>query len=112
MAVKEAEVETETAKEPPAAQEAEAQAQRQPVRLTLDDRGVPNQSSDFWLINSTPEEVILSFGNTKAQESGPVKITQKVVLNYYNAKRLLTALNQTVKGYERALESMDIEPKA
>lgn len=86
------------------------QAERQPIRLTLDDRGVSTQSSDFWLISSTPEEVIVSFSNHKGQGNGPIKITHKIVMNYYNAKRLLAALNQTVKGYEQALESMNIEP--
>ena len=121
MAVKEKveeKVATEVNKEPqvgggaPPSQDAGAQqAQRQPVRLTLDDRGVSAQSSDFWLISSTPEEVIISFSNHKGQGTAPIKISHKIVMNYYNAKRLLAALNQTIKGYEQALESMNIEPK-
>ncbi len=110
--------EEEAAEQPaqaaPANQEAgaEARQEKQPARITLDDRGVSLESSDFWTLNSTPEEVIIRFGNARSQGSDPVKISHKIVMNYYNAKRLLAALSQTVKGYEQALESMDIEPKA
>ena len=102
----------QAAQVPPGNQEAGAEQEKQPVRITLDDRGVSLESSDFWTLNSTPEEVIISFGNAKNQGNDPVKISHKIVMNYYNAKRLLAALSQTVKGYEQALESMDIEPKA
>jgi hypothetical protein len=86
---------------------ADQEARRPAQRIQVDDRGVNVESSDYWLITGTPEEVVFRFGNTKHNLAGPVKITHKVNVNYYTAKRLLAALAQTIKMYEDALKSMD-----
>ena len=86
--------------------------QNRQVRIAIDDRGVTTESCDYWLMNSTPEEIILRLGSTKANPQGPVKITHRIALNYYSAKRLLTALYQTVQNYEKALGTLDVEPAA
>ena len=88
-----------------------AAAQRQ-VRIAIDDRGVATESCDYWLMNSTPEEIVLRLGSTKANPQGPVKITHRVALNYYSAKRLLSALYQTIQNYEKALDTLNVEPTA
>ena len=82
---------------------------RRPVqRIQVDDRGVKVESSDYWLITGTPEEVVFRFGDTKRNPGGPIKITHKVNVNYFTAKRLFAALAQTIKMYEDALKSMDV----
>jgi len=83
--------------------------QQKGVRIQIDDRGVNVESSDYWLITGTPEEVLLRFGNTKHNVGGPIKITDKVSISYYTAKRLLAAMIQTIKKYEEALGSIDVE---
>lgn len=88
---------------------ANQETQRVIQRIQIDDRGVNVESSDYWLITGTPEEVVFRFGNTKHNVGGPIKITNKITLSYYTAKRLLGALAQTIKRYEEALKSMDIE---
>ena len=87
------------------APEAEGMLQQQaPRRLQLDETGIATDSSDYWLLSGTPEEVVVRFGDTKASgEPNSVKITHKIVLNYYTAKRLLDALSQTISKYEEAL---------
>ena len=95
------------AEEQPRPQEQQAPQTR---RIAIDDRGVNTESCDYWLINSTPEEIILRMGSTKANPQGPVKITHRIAMSYYTAKRLLNALYQTVQNYEKALGAMNVEP--
>jgi len=87
---------------------ADQEAQRPAPKIQIDDRGVSVESSDYWLITGTPEEMIFRFGNTKQSSGGPIKITSKVSVSYYTAKRLLAALAQTIKRYEEALGSIDV----
>ena len=87
---------------------ADQEAQKPVPRIQIDDRGVNVESSDYWLITGTPEEVVLGFGNTKHNVGGPIKITNKVNVSYYTAKRLLAAMAQTVKRYEEALGALDV----
>jgi len=88
---------------------ADQEAQRPTQRIRIDDRGVITEYSDYWLITGTPEEVLFRFGNTKHNIGGPIKITSKVNMNYFTAKRLLSALAQTIKRYEEALGRIDVK---
>ena len=87
---------------------ADQEAQKAVPRIQVDDRGVNTESSDYWLITGTPEEMVFRFGNAKQSGGGPVKITSKVSISYFTAKRLLAALAQTIKRYEEALGSIDV----
>ncbi|OGP62948.1 MAG: hypothetical protein A2V65_07155 [Deltaproteobacteria bacterium RBG_13_49_15] len=86
---------------------ADQEAQKPTQKIQIDDRGVNVESSDYWLITGTPEEAVFRFGNTKHNVGGPVKITNKVGISYYTAKRLLAALAQTIKRYEEALGAIN-----
>lgn len=87
---------------------ADQEAKKPTQRIQIDDRGVNVETSDYWLISGTPEEVMFRFGNTKHNVGGPIKITNKVSVSYFTAKRLLAAMAQTVKKYEEALGSIDV----
>ncbi len=59
--------------------------------------------SNSFLVTGTPEEVILDFGLNPTQFSvttEPVKVNQKVVVNYFTAKRLLAVLQMVVQRLE------------
>ncbi|MEM3112526.1 MAG: DUF3467 domain-containing protein [Candidatus Methanomethylicaceae archaeon] len=88
---------------------ADQETQRPVQRIRIDDRGIKVETSDYWLITGTPEEVVFRFGNTKHNVGGPIKITNKVTMTYYTAKRLLAALAQTIQRYEEALKSIDTQ---
>jgi hypothetical protein len=82
-------------------------------RIQVDDRGVDLETSDYWHMSGTPEEVVIRFGNTKeSQQGGPVKVTHRMAVSYFTAKRLVAALAQTIKRYEEALSSMDTQQAA
>ena len=88
---------------------ADQETRRPAQRIQVDDRGVNTEPSDYWLITGTPEEVVFRFGNTKHNIGGPIKITSKINMSYFTAKRLLGALAQTVKRYEEALGAIDVK---
>lgn len=86
----------------PEAAAAEGQAaQRQ--RIEVKDAGAISSYANFCRVTGTPEEVIVDFG-LNPQPVGipnePVVITQRIVSNYYTAKRMLHALQLTIQRHE------------
>lgn len=83
---------------PPAADQ---QPQRQQVRV--DDANVTATYANFCRVTGTPEELIVDFG-LNPQPFGippdPVVVSQRIVTNYYTAKRMLHALQLTVQRHE------------
>ena len=82
---------------------AEDGAQQQ-VRIALDDSQVNAKYSNFCRVTGTPEEVIVDYSlnpNPFSQEAQTVKIDQRIVLNYFTAKRLYAALQQTIMRHEQ-----------
>lgn len=58
---------------------------------------------NFARLTGTPEELVLDFGlNTQmaAAPDDPIKLAQRLVLNYHTAKRLLGALHWAVQQHE------------
>jgi hypothetical protein len=62
--------------------------------------------SNFCRVTGTPEELVLDFGlNTQMSPvpgGEPVKLTHRLVMNYFTAKRLLGALHMAVQQHENA----------
>ena len=80
------------------------EAAQQQVRIELDDSQVNAKYSNFCRVTGTPEEVIVDYSlnpNPFSQEAQTVKIDQRIVLNYYTAKRLYAALQQTIMRHEQ-----------
>ncbi len=79
----------------------EAPAQRQQVKV--DDSHITASYANFCRVTGTPEELIIDFG-LNPQPFGipqePVIVTQRIVTNYYTAKRMLHALQLTVQRHE------------
>jgi len=79
-------------------------AQRpQPVQVqVVDDQALANYAN-FCRVTGSPEELIVDFG-LNPQPIGvpkdPIKVTQRIILNFYTAKRLLAALQMSVARHE------------
>ncbi len=74
------------------------------VRITLDDKNLEASYSNFCRVTGSPEEVIIDFAlnpNPFSREDQTVKIDRRLVLNYYTAKRLFAALQQTIIRHEQ-----------
>jgi uncharacterized protein DUF3467 len=103
----------EKATDRPAA-EAPATPAPAPQRQTIDvkDDKAVSCYANFCRVTGTPEELIIDFG-LNSQPVGiptePVVITQRIVTNYYTAKRLLQALHLTVQRHEGAFGVLETD---
>lgn len=71
--------------------------------LSVDSTRLLTGYVNFARMTGTPEELILDLGlNTQMTPSvhEPTKLTHRLVLNYYTAKRLLGALHWAVRQHE------------
>jgi hypothetical protein len=87
-------------------------AASQPHEVVVDDTGALPSYSNFCRVTATPEEVILDFGlNPQPFNPGrqDVKANQRIVMNFYTAKRLLTALGMTIQRHEGTFGSIELD---
>jgi hypothetical protein len=92
---------------------APAQGQRgQQQQVSVDDKNVLCLYANFCRVTGTPEELILDFG-LNAQPFGvptePVEVKQRIVTNYYTAKRMLQALLMSVQRHEQAFGVLETD---
>jgi len=92
-------------------QAAGEQAQRAPA-LKVDESKLIAMYANFCRVTGTPEELIIDFG-LNAHPFGPteepVSVGQRIVTNYYTAKRLLHALHLTVQRHEAAFGVLETD---
>jgi hypothetical protein len=80
--------------------------------VIVDASGVLAGYSNFCRVTATPEEVILDFGlNPQPFASGaqPVKPSQRTVLNFFTAKRLMVALETTIRRHEQTFGTIELD---
>ena len=94
--------ETESPAPAPPAQGAAAQ---QATQVSVDDAKAISSYANFCRVTGSPEELIIDFG-VNSQPMGvptePIAITQRVIVNFFTAKRLLAALHMSVQRHEAA----------
>jgi hypothetical protein len=95
----------ETAAEETAAEETaqEAPAARQRVAVQVDDSGSSCSYANFCRVTGSPEELIIDFALNPQPMGVPseaIDIDQRVVMNYYTAKRMLAALQMSIQRHE------------
>jgi hypothetical protein len=96
----------------PAETTPQAQQQQQATEVYVDDSGTLPSYSNFCRVTATPEEVILDFGlNPQPFATGrqDVKANQRIVMNFYTAKRLLTALGMTIQRHEGTFGAIELD---
>lgn len=96
-------------------------AEKQPVvdpttvaqpEVVLLDKGAPAAYSNFARVTATPEEVIVDFAlNPNPFQAGKqeVEIAQRLIMNFYTAKRLLSALAMTLQRHETTFGSVELD---
>ena len=97
---------------PSADQPAAAQPQQQRQQIELDDTGISARYANFCRVNGTPEELIIDFGLNAQPFGAPadtLKVNQRLVINYYTAKRLLAALSMSVQRHEAAFGVLETD---
>jgi hypothetical protein len=81
-------------------------------RVEVDDSTANCAYANFCRVTGTPEELIVDFG-LNSQPFGipaePVKVSERVVMNYYTAKRMLHALHLSVQRHEQAFGVLETD---
>ncbi len=89
-----------------------AGAGQQVGQLRVDESKLMATYANFCRVTGTPEELIIDFG-LNAQPFGipedPVGVSQRIVTNYYTAKRLLHALQLTIQRHEAAFGVLETD---
>jgi hypothetical protein len=88
-----------------------AQAQQR-TQIQIDDSKVMALYANFCRVMGTPEEMIIDFG-LNPQPFGipvdPIAVTQRIITNYYTAKRMLGALQATIQRHEAVFGVLEID---
>ncbi len=84
-----------------------------PIRdFPVDTSGLMTGYANFARVTIGPEELILDFGlNTQINPnpSEPVKLTHRLVVNYYTAKRLMGLLQMSVHQHENVFGVLETD---
>ena len=87
-------------------------APQQRQQVEVDDSHATSCYANFCRVTGTPEELIIDFG-LNAQPFGvpsePVLATQRIICNYFTAKRLLQALHLTLQRHEGAFGVLETD---
>ena len=87
--------------------------ENQPVQpqIQIDDTRSMPYYANFCRVTGTPEEVIIDFG-LNPQPFGvptePIAVTQRLITNFYTAKRMLHALALTIERHEATFGALEI----
>lgn len=96
----------------PAAPQPAQQPQVQAPQVKVDDSKLVAMYANFCRVTGTPEELIIDFG-LNPQPFGvptePVVVSQRIVTNFYTAKRLLAALQLTIQRHEAAFGVLETD---
>ena len=69
----------------------------------MDDAGVTCSYANFCRVTGSPEELIVDFAlnpQPMGVPNNPIKIDERIVMNFYTAKRLLAALQMSIQRHE------------
>ena len=88
-----------------------AQATERP-QVSIDDTKAVAVYANFCRVTGTPEEVILDYG-LNPQPFGvpaqPIPVSQRIVLNFYTAKRMLQAVDATIQRHEAIFGKLETD---
>ncbi len=80
-----------------------AAAPQQQQQVQVDDSNLTASYSNFCRVTGSPEELIIDFGlnpQPVGMPTAPIKVSQRIILNFFTAKRLLAALSMSVQRHE------------
>ena len=80
--------------------------------IHVDDSQCSAGYANFCRVSSTPEELILDLGlNPHPYAAGEttVKVSQRIIMNHYTAKRLIHALGVSLQRHESTFGSVETD---
>ena len=94
-----------------AAKPAQEQQQVQQT-LNVDDSNISAAYANFCRVSSTPEELILDLGlnpNPFAPGTTTVNVSQRIIMNHFTAKRMLSALSISLQRHEQTFGVLETD---
>jgi hypothetical protein len=82
------------------------------AEIVLNDRDAHAAYSNFARVTATPEEVIIDFAlnpNPFIAGKQEVRVTQRLIMNFYTAKRLCRVLLTTLQRHEQAFGQIELD---
>lgn len=94
-----------------------AEPQTTEVRLRLDERHLQTSYANAFRTNATAEEVLLDFGlnlvGPPSQPGGQPELifqaTDRIIMNYFMAKRLALTLGQMIRRHEEQFGEIELD---
>jgi len=78
----------------------------------FDDSKVAATYANFCRVTGTPEEIIIDFGLNPqpiATPTQPIVVNDRIVMNFYTAKRMLIALQTTIMRHEQVFGVLEVD---
>ena len=96
--------------------QAREQTGQNQVRLRMDERNMTTGYANAFRTNGTAEEVMLDFGINLvapgAEANKPeivFQVNNRIILNYYSAKRLAITLSQLIRRHEDQFGELELD---
>jgi hypothetical protein len=101
----------------PIEQQAREQTGQREIRLRIDERNMGTSYANAFRTNGTAEEVMLDFGlnlvgpppTPQGQPEIIFQANQRVIMNYYSAKRLALTLSRLIRSHEERFGELEMD---
>lgn len=100
----------------PIEEQAREQTGQRKIRIRMDERNMRTSYANAFRTNGTAEEVMLDFGlnvvSPAQQQDQPeiiFRVNDRVILNYYSAKRLALTLGQLIRRHEDQFGELEMD---
>lgn len=101
----------------PIEQQAREQTGRQQTRIAVDERNMRSGYANAFRTNGSAEEVMLDFGvnlvnpaaGQQSQAEVVFQVNERVIMNYYSAKRLAITLSQLIRRHEEQFGELELD---
>ena len=106
-----------SAADKPIEEQAREQTGQRQIQIRIDEQQMQSGYANAFRTNATAEEVLLDFGlnltePAPGQQDQPqivFRVNQRVIMNYYSAKRLAIALTQAVRRHEEQFGEIELD---
>ena len=92
--------------------ESQAASEVEQMQVPVDESHIAATYANFCRVTGTPEELIVDFGLNK-QVSGTtpetIQLNQRIIVNFFTAKRLAAALVMAVQRHEQAFGLLETD---
>lgn len=82
------------------------------TEMVVHDKGADTGYANFARVTATPEEVIVDFAlnpNPFATGRQEIEVHQRLIMNFYTAKRLWSALGMTLQRHENTFGAIELD---